>query len=73
MEKEIKMYNGDMIAKYQETDEKKQMLWDAFIKWCGDHNASDGDSFQNDSFQIDAPEFISEVIDNIIQFDTTWR
>lgn len=32
--KEIKMYSGDLIARYEETDEKKQQLWDAFIKWC---------------------------------------
>jgi hypothetical protein len=72
MEKQIKMYGGDMIAKYQETDEKKQMLWDAFIKWCEEHNASSGESFQNDDFQIDAPDFMAEAIDKIIVFETEW-
>jgi translation initiation factor IF-1 len=32
MEKQIKMYNGDLIVRYTETEEKKQRLWDAFIK-----------------------------------------
>jgi len=61
-----------MIAKYQETDEKKQMLWDAFIKWCEEHNASTGESFQNDDFQIDAPDFMAEAIDKIVVFETEW-
>ena len=72
MEKQIKMYGGDMIAKYQETDKKKQMLWDAFIKWCEEHNASTGESFQNDDFQIDAPDFMAEAIDKIVVFETEW-
>lgn len=69
MEKQIKMYDGDMIAKYTETEEKKQMLWDAFIKWCEEHNASSGESCQNDNFQIDAPEFMVDAIDKIVQFN----
>lgn len=70
MEKQIKMHDGDMIAKYTETEEKKQMLWDAFIKWCEEHNASSGESYQNDNFQIDAPEFMADAIVKIVQFDT---
>lgn len=72
MENQIKMYRGDMIAKYTETDEKKQKLWDALIKWCEEHNASTGESCQNDDFQIDAPDFIADVIDDIIKFETEW-
>jgi hypothetical protein len=68
--KEIKMYDGDMIARYEETDEKKQQLWDAFIKWCTNHNASTGESIQSDNFVIDAPEFMVDVIDEIICFET---
>lgn len=64
------MYEGDMIAKYQETDEKKQMLWDTFIKWCEENNASSGEDFQSDNFQINAPEFMADAIDNIVKFET---
>jgi len=46
------------------------MLWDAFIKWCEEHNASTGESYQSDSFQIDAPEFMADAIDKIVKFDT---
>lgn len=73
MEKQIKMYQGDMIAKYTETDEKKQKLWDAFIEWCQEHNASTGESWQNDDFQIDAPDFMADAIDKIVKFETKWN
>jgi hypothetical protein len=73
MKKQIEMYNGDMIARYEETDEKKQILWDAFIKWCKEHNSSTGESTQNDSFILDAPEFIANAIDEIIVFETEWK
>lgn len=69
MEKQIKMYNGNMIAKYTETEEKKQMMWDAFIKWCEEHNAAYGESCQNDNFQMDAPDFMAHAIDKIVQFN----
>lgn len=62
--KEIKMYSGDLIARYEETDEKKQQLCDAFIKWCMLHDASTGEKIQSDEFVIDAPEFMADAIDN---------
>ena len=71
--KQIEMYDGNMIAKYEETDEKKQQLWDAFIDWCKKHNASSGESCQNDEFQIDAPEFMADSIDEIVVFETEWK
>lgn len=73
MIKQIEMYDGRMIVKYEETNEKKQMLWDAFINWCKEHNSSTGESFQNDDFQIDAPEFMADVIDKIIMFEIEWK
>ncbi len=73
MTKQIEMYDGDLIAKYEETEEKKQMLWDAFIKWCKEHDASSGESFQNDDFQINAPEFMADAIDNIIVFKVEYK
>ena len=70
IEREVKMYHGTVIARYDETAHKKQKLWDKMIKWCIDHNATSGESAQRDDFNIDAPDFMSEVIDDIIQFET---
>lgn len=71
-QKEIKIYDGDATAIYEETDEKKQQLWDAFILWCQEHNATTGESCQSDDFQVDAPSFMANAIDQIIKFDTIW-
>jgi hypothetical protein len=72
MLKEIIMYKGDLIAKYEETDAQKQMLWDAFIRFCQEHNSTTGESVQNDEFLIDSPSFIADAIDKIICFETKW-
>ncbi len=73
MKKEIEMYDGDCVASYEETDENKQILWDRFILFCKTHNASTGESLQNDDFNIDAPNFIADIIDEVIVFGTKWR
>lgn len=66
------MYDGDMIAAYEETEEKKQQLWDTVINWCKKYNAATAESWQNDDFQIEAPSLMVDVIDEIIQFKTQW-
>jgi hypothetical protein len=73
MKKQIEIYGGDAIATYEETDVKKQMLWDSFIKWCKEHDASSGESCQNDDFVIDAPEFMADAIDKIVKFDLVFK
>lgn len=70
--KQIEIYDGDATASYEETDEKKQQLWDAFIAWCQEHNAITGESYQSDDFQIDAPSFMANAIDKIVKFDVKW-
>lgn len=73
MKKTIEIYDGDCTLTYEETDEKKQLLWDAFIKFCTEHNSSTGESIQNDDFNLDAPEFIGDCIDDIIKFESKWK
>lgn len=68
MEREIKIWGGRTTLRYTVTEEKKQQLWDMMIEWCREHNASCGESCQNDDFIIDAPEFMADAIDKIIQF-----
>jgi len=69
MKKKFKIYDGDATVKYEETEEKKQELWDAFIKWCKEHGATCGEILsQDDNCIIDAPDFMSDVLDNIVKF-----
>jgi len=32
-----------------------------------------GESYQNDDFVIDAPEFMADAIDSIVVFNTEWK
>lgn len=73
MIKEFKIYDGDATVTYEETPEKKQQLWDEFIKFCQKHNATDGEACQNDNFLIEAPYFMLSVIDDIVKFETKWE
>ena len=72
MQKEIKLFSGDVIARYTETEEKKQALWDLFIKWCEEQNAHSGECIQSDNFVIEAPRFMAEAIDNIVKFESEY-
>lgn len=73
MKKQFESLDGSMLIKYEETDEKKQMLWDAFIEWCKEHDSFYGESFQNDDFQVDSPEFMAKAIDDIVVFEKEWQ
>ena len=73
MDKEFKIYDGDAVVRYKETDEKKQLLWDRFILFCEKHNANTGESTQNDDFVINAPTFIADIIDEVAGFETGWK
>lgn len=71
--KEFELCDGDRIVRFEETNNKKQMLWDAFIDWCKEHDSFNGECMQNDNFNIDAPEFMATAIDRIVMFKTEWR
>ena len=73
MIKAIVLYDGDSTAYFEETDEKKQLLWDKMIEFCRKHNSDTGESVQNDDFNIDSPQFMAEVIDDIIKFERKWK
>jgi hypothetical protein len=73
MEKQIEMYDGDAIATYTETDEKKQKVWDEIIKFCKKYNVNSGESFQSDDPQIYAADCIANIVENIIEFDLKFK
>lgn len=70
---QIEMYDGDLIAEYEDSPELRAKIFDAIIKFCKDHNASTGEAMQNDDFAIDAAPFLCDLIDDILQFKTHWK
>lgn len=73
MKKQIEMYNGDMIAEYEDTPELKEAVFNKLLTWFSKVSASTGESMQNDDFNIEAPEIMAEILDDIIKFKTTWK
>lgn len=73
MEKQIEVYDGDCVATYEENEVNKQIVWDRFILYCKEHNATTGEAVQNDAFVLDAPAFIADIIDEVIMFNTEWK
>lgn len=72
MKRQLLMYGGDMIAEFEETQELKDKVYEAFIKFCVDHDATSGEAQQSDDFQTDAPNFISDLLDNEFEFEISW-
>jgi hypothetical protein len=69
MEKSFMVHRGGTKIVYQETEDIKQELFDAFIKWCEKYGAYSGEQLsQNDDCQIYAPEFMADTVDDIMQF-----
>jgi len=72
MKKEIEMYNGDMIATYNDTQELRDKVFNKVMAWFTKNSFSTGESMQNDNFSIEAPEIMADILDDIICFETKW-
>lgn len=66
------MYDGDMIAEYDETPELKDAVFNKIMNWFEKNSFSTGESMQNDNFNIESPEVMAEILDEIIKFKTKW-
>jgi hypothetical protein len=73
VKRQFTIYDGHMILTLEENQEKKEALWDKFIQWCVDHQASSGEDIQSDNFVLDAPSFMAEALDEIVQFELNWQ
>lgn len=69
MKKEIE--HDDFITTYEETEEIKQKVFDAVMKYFKDHEAFCGEVImQDDNCQINAPSVFADIADDIIKFQT---
>lgn len=61
------IYDGDVEVTYNQDQETKNKLLDSLIKWCEKWDVSSGEDAQCDNFNIYAPDFIANALDNILQ------
>jgi len=70
---EFRIYHGDVLVNIEETEEKKQQLFDRLIKYVKDFDCINGETVhQRDECVINAPEVLSDMIDNILEPKTEW-
>lgn len=70
---EFKIYNGEKLVRIDNVELKKELIFNRIIKYMIDHNCSSGETLQqSDECLLDAPDVLSEIIDEIIQPEDTW-
>jgi len=64
----------DFTVEYDDSHDTKCKVFDRLIEFFIKHEAFDGECIcQSDGLQIDAPVLLSEMADDIIQFNVDWK
>lgn len=75
MEKiKFQIYDGDVEVSVDITEEKKNLIVERILQYCKDENCISGETLhQNDNCIINAPVVLSDIIDNILKFETRYE
>jgi len=64
----------DCIVKFNDNKDIRDRVFDAVIKWCFEYGLFSGECIhQCDSGQIEAPNLLSNIVDDIIKFDVEYK
>lgn len=70
---EFTIYDGDLEVKVEITEEKKNAIIERLLTYCKRHECISGEVLhQSDNCIIDAPIVLSDIIDDILKFETKW-
>jgi len=73
MEK-FNIYNGDATVQINVDDEMKTKIFNKIVEFIKDLNCTSGEQLQqSDSCLLEAPELISDILDDIIKPQTKWK
>lgn len=65
----FKIHEGDLLVTISITEEKKNAIVERIIKFCNDTNCISGETLhQSDACVIEAPNVISDILDNVMDF-----
>lgn len=74
MIKEFKIYDGDCTVKYSTSEIIAETVIEKIIQFCEQYNVSSGESLvQSDDPLIEAPHFLADIIDSLLEFNTEWK
>lgn len=66
---EFKIHDGDLKVQVEITEEKKNAIVARILKFCKEYNCISGETLQqSDRCIIEAPEVLSDIIDDIMDF-----
>lgn len=64
----------DFRVKFEETAELKEQVFERVLAFLTKHEAFYGESLmQSDGPQIEAPDFLAELVDEVFQFDAEFK
>lgn len=64
----------DMVVTFKDDEATKQAVFDRVMAYFKEHEMFSGESIhQCDATIIDAPSVLSDIADDIIQFDVVWK
>ena len=68
------IYNDEAVVLYSSSQEIKDKVFNALIEWYHKHECYCGETLQQlDDLILDAPNILSEIADDIIQFKVNWK
>lgn len=71
---EFELYDGGMEVKLEITEDKKNAVIERILEYCKEYNCTSGEHLQqNDDCLIEASQVLSEIIDDILKFETNWK
>jgi hypothetical protein len=60
----------DFVVEYDDSEQVRDRVFNRLMEFLHEHNLYNGEVIlQSDSIQLDAPDFLADLIDNVIQFE----
>lgn len=73
MKQEFKIYDGELNVSVEITEETKEKLVEKILSFCKSNDCISGEKLQqSDSCLIEAPNLLSEIMDEVFEFKTEW-
>lgn len=68
------IHSDEYVVAYKDDEATKQALFDKLVAFYKKHEAFSGESImQCDGPQLEAAELLSDIADDILQFEWTWK
>lgn len=71
---EIEIKRKDLIIIYEDTEKKRDLVFEKLLNWYIEKDCLLGEVLQqSDDCLLDAPNILSDILDNIIKFEYKYK